>query len=97
MEWQQLQDRIHQATHGSLKTEERLLFALFPMLNKIASVLDCFKFCSCSLRLEGMFSHEDVKWSWPDILTLIRGLNKILQAMTLNHTETQALSIVKLK
>lgn len=74
-----------------------LLFALFHTLNKMASVLNCIQFCSCSLRLEGMFSHEDVKGSWPDILTLIRGLNKILQAMTLNHTETQALSIVKLK
>lgn len=60
-----------------------LLFALFHTLNKMASVLKCFQFCSCSLRLEGMFTHEDVMGSWPDILTLIRGLNKILQALTL--------------
>lgn len=60
-----------------------LLFALFHTLNKMASVFKCFQFCSCSLYLEGMFPHEDVMRSWPDILTLIRGLNKILQALTL--------------
>lgn len=60
-----------------------LLFALFHTLNKMASVLKCFQFCSCSLHLAGMFPHEDAMGSWPDILTLIRGLNKILQALTL--------------
>lgn len=66
-----------------------LLFALFHTLNKMASVLKCFQFCSCSLRLEGMFSHEDVMGSWPDILSLIRGLNKILQALTLTTLRLQ--------
>lgn len=59
-----------------------LLFALFHTLNKMASVLKRIQFCSCSLHLEGMFSQENVTGSWPEILTLIRGLNKILQAMT---------------
>lgn len=60
-----------------------LLFALFHTLNKMASVLKCFQFCSCSLRLEGTFSIEDVSGWWPDVLTLFRGLNKILRVLTL--------------
>lgn len=58
-----------------------LLFALFHMLNKMVSVLKCIQFCSCSLRLEGMFPQEDVTGSRPDILTLITALNKIRQAL----------------
>lgn len=59
-----------------------VLFAMFHSLNKMASVLKCIQFCSCSLHLEAMFPSEAVMGSWPDILTLIRGLNKILQALT---------------
>lgn len=60
-----------------------LLFALFYTLNKMASVLKCTPFCFCSLHLEGIFPQENVLGLWPDILTLIRGLNKIIQALTL--------------
>ena len=66
-----------------------LFFALFHTLNKMASVLKCIQFCSCSLRLEGMFPHEDLMGSWPNILTLIRGLNKILQALTVTTLRLQ--------
>lgn len=59
-----------------------VLFAMLHSLNKMASVLKCIQFCSCSLHLDAMFPSKAVMGSWPDILTLIRGLNKMLQALT---------------
>lgn len=65
-----------------------LLYALFHTLNKMVSVLKCFRFSSCSLRLVGMLPSAVVGGSWRDILALIRGLNKAIAALTKRYSIT---------